>query len=107
LLERGADLRAAIHTRVRNNLSRARDLVRRYPSCDLLPVEGGWTAPLRVPASRSEDTLVLALLQHEGILVHPGYFFDFPHEAFLVFSLLPEEHRYADALERVLQFVQA
>jgi aspartate/methionine/tyrosine aminotransferase len=106
LLGRGADVRAAVRERIRNNLSRARALVRQYPACDLLHVEGGWSAPLRVPATRSEDALVLALLHHERILVHPGYFFDFPHEAFVVFSLLPEERRCADALQRLLQFVQ-
>ena len=34
---------------------------------------------------------MLGLLRDERILVHPGYFFDFEHEAFLVFSLLVPE----------------
>jgi hypothetical protein len=34
--------------------------------------------------------IVLDLLDRTGILVHPGYFFDFEREAFLVLSLLPE-----------------
>ena len=46
-------------------------------------------AVLRVPSTRSEEDLVVELLERDGVLVHPGFFFDFPHEAFLVVSLLP------------------
>jgi aspartate/methionine/tyrosine aminotransferase len=102
LLERGAGVRAAIQTRLRANLDHARTLARRFPACQVYPVEGGWTAPIRVPATRSEEQLVLDLLQHERVLVHPGYFFDFPHEAFIVVSLLVEQDRFSDALERTL-----
>ena len=36
------------------------------------------------------------------MLVHPGYFFEFPAEAYLVLSLLPEPLVFADAVERLL-----
>jgi len=107
LLRRCAPIREAIHARIRRNLDRARDLVRRFPSCQVLRVEGGWSAPIRVPATRAEDTLVLELLERERVLIHPGYFFDFPHEAFVIVSLLPEERLFEDALERTLAFVQS
>ena len=107
LLRRGADVRAAIHDRVRRNLSRARELVRQYPACELLRAEGGWAVPLRVPATRSEEELVLDLLRQAHVLVHPGYFFDFPREAFLVVSLLPVERVFDDALSRVLRLVNS
>jgi aspartate/methionine/tyrosine aminotransferase len=104
LLQGGADIRQAIHARVRANLDRARSIARRFPACEVLRVEGGWMAPIRVPATRSEEQLVLGLLDHERILVHPGYFFDFPHEAFVVVSLLLDPDRFADALERTLRY---
>ena len=56
----------------------------------MLEPEGGWSAVLRVPAIESEETLVLRLLDDADVLVHPGYFFDFADEAFLVVSLLPD-----------------
>jgi aspartate/methionine/tyrosine aminotransferase len=56
---------------------------------DALPAEGGWSAILSVPRSRSEEEWALAALD-QGALVHPGYFFDFPEGAHLVLSLLPE-----------------
>jgi len=45
------------------------------------------------------------VLESERVLVHPGYFFDFPHEAFVVVSLLVEPAPFADAFERCLTFV--
>jgi aspartate/methionine/tyrosine aminotransferase len=107
LLERGAGVRAAIHARVRANLATARRLAAAHPSCNLLPVEGGWSAVVRVPATRGEETLVLDLLSRERVLVHPGYFFDFEHEAFLVVSLLVPEAEFADAFGRTLRFAEA
>jgi aspartate/methionine/tyrosine aminotransferase len=105
LLRDGASVRAAIHARVRDNLERARAVAQRYPSCEVLRVEGGWCATVRVPATRPEDVLVLDLLESERVLVHPGYFFDFPHEAFVVVSLLVEPALFDDAFERCLRFV--
>lgn len=61
---------------------------------DVLRAEGGWSAILSVPRSRSEDEWALALLD-AGVLVHPGYFFDFPSGAHLVLSLLPEPREFA------------
>ena len=57
--------------------------------------DAGWSAVMRVPATRSEEDLALELLERDGVLVHPGFFFDFPHEAFLVVSLLPEPDDFA------------
>jgi len=107
LLERGAVVRAAIQTRIRANLAAARQIAARHPSCDLLPVEGGWSAVVRVPATKHEEHLVLDLLSRERVLVHPGYFFDFEHEAFLIVSLLVPETDFADAFVRALRFAEA
>ena len=107
LLRLAAPIRDAIHARVRTNLDRARAIVANYPACELLRVEGGWAAPIRVPATHSEEDLVLKLVREARVLVHPGYFFDFPHEAFLVLSLLPECTEFAEGLERALQMANS
>jgi aspartate/methionine/tyrosine aminotransferase len=107
LFVRAGAVRRAIQDRLARNMRCAREVARRYPPCDLFAVEGGWSAVIRVPAVRGEDALVIDLLRRERILVHPGYFFDFPHEAFLVVSLLPAEDVFADALDRVLRVASA
>jgi aspartate/methionine/tyrosine aminotransferase len=90
LLQRGAAIRTQIQTRIRRNLDALREAVSRSPSVSVLGVEGGWSAVLQVPAYRSEEALVLELLVEDRVLVHPGYFFDFESEAYLVVSLLAE-----------------
>ena len=107
LFRRAAPIRQAIHQRVSSNLTAARDVVRAYPACEVLRVEGGWSVVVRVPATRSEEALALGLLQQEHVLVHPGFFFDFPHEAFVVVSLLPPEDVFAGAFGRVLRYASA
>jgi aspartate/methionine/tyrosine aminotransferase len=64
----------------------------RGSAASLLPADGGWSAVIRVPSHPGEEERVLRLIADHGLLVHPGFFFDFPGEAFLVMSLLgPEE----------------
>ena len=105
LLERGAAVRAQIHDRIRGNLAALREAIRSFAACDVLKVEGGWSAIMRIPATRPEEQLVLGLLDAEGIVVHPGYFFDFPREAFLVMSLFTPPETLREAVPRLLQYV--
>ena len=50
---------------------------------------------LRVAATASEEEITLDLLERDGVIVYPGFFFDFPREAFLIVSLLPEPRAFA------------
>jgi aspartate/methionine/tyrosine aminotransferase len=72
----------------------------------LLPVQGGWYALLRLPATLSEEEWVLGLLRGEQLLVQPGYFYDFASEAFVVLSLLTPEAALDEGIERLLRYVQ-
>jgi aspartate/methionine/tyrosine aminotransferase len=105
LLEAGLAIRRAIHARVRRNLDALRAAVTARPDVTLLDPEGGWSAVLRVPAVATEQAIVLRLLDEAGVLVHPGYFFDFPREAYLVVSLLPEPAAFDEAAGRLLSLV--
>ena len=102
LFTHGAAVRQAIRDRVRSNLACLRSLVSRFPACEVLRTEGGWSAVVRVPAIRAEEQLVVDLLSRDRILVHPGYFFDFPHEAYIIVSLLVPADIFAGAMPRVL-----
>jgi alanine-synthesizing transaminase len=101
LLTRGAAVRAQILDRVRGNHAALRTIVSGAGGATVLPADGGWSAVIRVPATRSEEGLVTELLEHDAVMVHPGYFFDFPHEAFLVVSLLPELDEFANGIRLV------
>ena len=103
LLERGAMVREQIASRVAANYRRLSEQVASTPACRALPAEGGWSAVLEVPSLESEERLVLDLLQKDGVLAHPGYFFDFPRESYLVVSLLVPEATFAEGIDRVLR----
>jgi aspartate/methionine/tyrosine aminotransferase len=102
LIEAGRSIRAAIAGRLDRNLQYLRAAVERHAAVSLLEPEGGWSAVVRVPATDSEESQVLRLLEQARVLVHPGYFFDFSAEAFLVVSLLPATATFAEAIDRLL-----
>ncbi|MCU0681401.1 MAG: pyridoxal phosphate-dependent aminotransferase [Polyangiaceae bacterium] len=89
---------AAIRGRAARNLAA---LVRAFEGSAATPLrtEGGWSAVVRMPATRSADEWAAALLA-AGVLVQPGYFYDFVDEARLVVSLLPSPEVYDEALTR-------
>ena len=70
--------------------------------CRLLTLEGGWYATLEVPRHVAEEELILRLLAEDDVLVHPGYFFDFPREGYLVLSLLTPAEVFRVGVQRVL-----
>lgn len=107
LIAAGATVRAAIQHRIRHNYGALCDSARQYRSIEMLPIEAGWSAVLRVPSTLPEEDLAIALMETAGVIVHPGFFFDFPHEAFLVVSLLPEPAVFDDGIRRVLELAHA
>ncbi len=102
LLETARPVADQIRDRVRANLGALAETLPDYPAIQHLGADGGWYAVIQVPTRGSEEALVIRLAEEDGVLVHPGYFFDFPRESFLVLSLLPPLPRFRDALTRVL-----
>ncbi len=102
LLDLGERIQQAIRSRVAGNRLAIPGMIGRDSPCRLLEADGGWSAVLQVPALQPEEDLVLALLAQDDTLVHPGYFFDFPREAYLVPSLLPAPGEFREALRRLL-----
>jgi alanine-synthesizing transaminase len=103
LLTAGASVRTQIQKRVRENYMQLVELAGAHPACAVLPAEAGWYAVMQVPAVASEDAIVVDVLEETGVLVHPGYFFDFEREAFLVLSLLPEPRVFASGTQALFR----
>lgn len=85
---------AAVTARVAENRATLAALAPAGGPLELLAGGGGWAAVLRVPRVRTEEEWCLALLR-AGVLVHPGHFYDFEDEAWVVVSLLPEPGAFA------------
>jgi alanine-synthesizing transaminase len=103
LLTRGAVVRNQIAARVGSNYRQLMTMSAGTPSCGVMRSHGGWYAVMHVPSFEPEEDLVLRLLTSDGVLAHPGYFFDFPCESFLVVSLLSAETSFHDGVVRVLR----
>jgi alanine-synthesizing transaminase len=91
--------------RIAANLSELDAQLARQKTCQRLDIEGGWYAVLRVPVTRSEEELALELLERESVLVHPGHFYDFPGNGYLVLSLITPAERFQEGLKRLLQHI--
>jgi aspartate/methionine/tyrosine aminotransferase len=103
LLDAGRDVRSQILERVTANLRLLERTVSRLAACSLVAPDGGWSAVLRVPADLPEEARVLALLEQRHVVVSPGYFYDFPFEAFLVVSLIVAPDVFAAGLDQIAE----
>jgi alanine-synthesizing transaminase len=102
VLARAGPVRAQIQARIARNLQALREASGAWPAASVLTAEGAWSAVVQVPATRPEEDLVLTLIDQDRVLVHPGFFFDFAREAFLVVSLIVEPTRFDAGVARLL-----
>lgn len=89
LLSAGASVRAQIQARLKANVAATAACVA-GTSIDLRSPQGGWSVVLRVPNASGPDALAMTLLGHD-LVVHPGYYYDMPHDGYLVLSLIVPE----------------
>jgi aspartate/methionine/tyrosine aminotransferase len=105
LLALAPRIRAAILSRLLENLAVLREALAGLSEAELIEPAGGWSAVIGVSSLLTDEEIVLDLLQRDGVLVHPGYFFDFATEDFLVLSLLPEPAVFAEGVRRLVGYL--
>lgn len=110
-LEEWLDLQPQINrdilTRIRTNRQFLIDQLKDFPACQYLESEGGWYAIIQLPEERTEETWVLDFLNEDRVFVHPGYFFDFLTESYIVVSLLPPVEQFQTGIKRILLRVRS
>ena len=102
LLAAGKNVRGQIAGRVRENLWHLQAAIGENSPAQILKVEGGWYATLRIPRTKTEEEWCLDLLEHHDVLVQPGFFYDFESEAYLVLSQLTEAGAFRQGVERIV-----
>lgn len=102
LLEERHSFQKQLMSRVRENLAELDLQLKASQRCRRLEVEGGWYAVLRVPATRPDEDLAIELLEKHNVYVHPGHFYDFPGDGYLVVSLITPEEEFKEGLSKVL-----
>ena len=105
LLQLAPRIREQISARLTANLSTLRQVAAAYPACEVLPVEGGWSAVVRVPATRTDEHWALALAEQARVIVYPGFFFDFERDGYLVVSLLVTPVDFARGIARLFETI--
>lgn len=96
------DIQDQMSIRLKENLRFLKEQWQAMSSCQVFPVEGGWYAVIKIPDNLEEEEWLIRLLEHEHVFIHPGYFFSFPQEGFMVVSLLTPIRIFQDGLLRVL-----
>jgi aspartate/methionine/tyrosine aminotransferase len=104
-LEERQSFQQQLLARVRSNLAELDRHVAGQRACSRLAVEGGWYMVLRVPAIRSDEDLALELLTSQNVYVHPGHFYDFRSDGFLVVSLITPEANFSKGIRGVFQLL--
>jgi aspartate/methionine/tyrosine aminotransferase len=102
LLDQRKNLQPLLLDRIRHNLQELDHQLARQRTCERLRVDGGWYAILRVPALQSDEDLAIDLLRKVAVLVHPGHFYDFPKDGYLVLSLITPTDELREGVKRVL-----
>jgi alanine-synthesizing transaminase len=107
LLAQRKSIQQQLMQRVRANLSELDRQLAVQQACSRLEVEGGWYAVLRVPVTQSDEELAIELVRKKGVLVHPGHFYDFPSDGYLVVSLIGEVREFQKGLGGVLDYLNS
>jgi len=103
LLAQRKMIQPQLSERIRKNLAELDRQIADQKSCSRLKIEGGWYAILRIPATRSDEEFAIELLRSYSVLVHPGHFYDFPNDGYLVASLITAADDFRDGIAAVLQ----
>jgi alanine-synthesizing transaminase len=107
MLEQRKSIQPILIDRVRNNLGELDRCLARQKTCERLQVEGGWYGVLRVPATQPDEELAIDILRKLGVLVHPGHFYEFASDGYLVLSLITSPDTFRHGVRRVLDLLNA
>jgi alanine-synthesizing transaminase len=105
ILDSRLPVERALNERIARNFALLVDALEGTAATPLF-LEGGWYAVVRLPALQSEADWVLALLEQDGVLTQPGWFYDFPGGAQLVLSLITEESPFSLGVTRIAERVR-
>jgi len=107
LIDQRHSIQPQLLDRVRGNLAELDHQLAHQKTCQRLAVEGGWYAVLRVPATQSDEDLAIDLLRKAGVLVHPGHFYDFPQDGYLILSLITPLAEFHQGIDRLIKLLAA
>lgn len=104
LVPQQGSFREQVLARMQTNLSEANRAL--LGIADLFyPPQGGWYCCAHFDGW-DDETLALQLATQHGVLVQPGFFFDFAEDGWIVFSLLAEPSVFSQGVSYLAQVVR-
>jgi alanine-synthesizing transaminase len=97
-------LQAQLRQRIDANLTALDTMLSAAKSLTRLEREGGWYAILRIPVAATDEDFTVALVERCSVLVHPGHFFNFSREGYLVLSLICPTQEFQEAVLELRKF---
>jgi alanine-synthesizing transaminase len=101
-LKRRESFSRQMNARIRENLAELDRQLGEQRACRRLEVEGGWYTILRIPATQPDEDFAIEALAKQGVYIHPGHFYNFPGEGYLVASLITPASDFAEGIKRLL-----
>ncbi len=102
LLQQRQMIQRQIFSRIASNMGFLEEQIAKTSNIRSLIREGGWYAIIEVSDAVSDEDRAVQLLDQDNTLVHPGYFYDFHRDGFLVVSLLPPVEVFRDGITRLI-----
>jgi alanine-synthesizing transaminase len=102
LLAQRRNMQPQLQIRVQENWSQLKSLAH-GKNCEVLEPEGGWYAVLQTRPATSAEDLAIEIMQKARVLVHPGHFYDFPSDDYLVVSLIVPEDQFKKGISSVIE----
>lgn len=106
LLAIGRGVRGQIADRIDRNRRVLGGLVAPMPRTRLTASDGGWYAVLELPTGVGEEDLCALLIERDGVVVQPGFFFDFERDGYIVVSLLPQPEVFDAGIAAIDHYVR-
>jgi alanine-synthesizing transaminase len=106
LLEQRRPLQPQLLDRIRQNWEFLRSSVAKGGACELLDTQGGWYGVLRMKSDRSDEELAIDILRSTHTLVHPGHFYDFRADGYLVVSLITPVSDFRQGIACLMKYLE-
>jgi alanine-synthesizing transaminase len=103
LLRERKAVQKQVRMRIERNLHMLNQQISRQELVSRLEFEGGWYAVLRVPAICADEELAIRLMREQHVVIHPGHFYDFPRDGYLIVSLITPENDFKRGINKLLQ----
>lgn len=107
LLDQRREIQPVLLDRLRENVQELDRALSRQKSCQRLQIDGGWYAILRIPVTQSDEDLTVDLVRKVGVVAHPGHFFDFSSDGYLVLSLITPPAVFREGVKKMLDVLNS